>query len=484
MAVTREQLVGLYLAYFGRPPDVDGYLYYTTQTNLTLTQIEANFSASPESQAMYGTGSLSQLIDAIYVNLFNRHAEPDGIVFWSNAINQGYVTPAGAAYNILLGAQNDDKIAVQNKMTVANDWLTHLDTTAEITGYSGADANAVAREFLHTVDSTAGSLATAETNLDTEIQLAINASNPGPLSVTISAPTVVEGNNNTKQLAYTITLSHASATAVTVNYTTVAGGGTATAGDDYDAQSGAITFIPGQTTQTVNITVNGDITVENDETVQLQVTGSSISNSGVSALGTILNADATPLLTTGIDSINVLGTGANLITGIVDGGTPANSTFSVGDTINGNGLTVLQLDVAVAGTGAFAFVHNVSEVDVVAGTAGVINFNAIEWTDVGAVKLTTGGSGLTVHVSSLETGVDLSIAAGLGGQISATYQSGMYADIFNSGKGGASFIDGDVTVHMKNGATGGAFFSASNDLAIGNVVIFFFFVAVVVLLCV
>jgi len=64
--------------------------------------------------------------------------------------------------------------------------------------------------------------------------------------------------------AFTVSLSSASAKAVTVGYTT--SNGTATAGSDYTASTGTITFAPGETSRTIAIIVNGDTTAEAKET--------------------------------------------------------------------------------------------------------------------------------------------------------------------------------------------------------------------------
>jgi hypothetical protein len=69
----------------------------------------------------------------------------------------------------------------------------------------------------------------------------------------VSAP---EGNTGTTPFAFTVTLSAASTTPVTVNWATA--NGTAVAGSDYQAASGTLTFAPGQTSQTVTVLVNGD----------------------------------------------------------------------------------------------------------------------------------------------------------------------------------------------------------------------------------
>lgn len=141
MALTTTELNQLYLAYFGRPGDVDGLNYYK---NWTLADVQTGFSNSPESQSMYGTTFGAAQVNAIYQNLFNRSAEPAGIDYWINAVNNGVngvkISPAAAAFSILVGAQNADKTAVTNKLAAVTSFLAGLDTTAEILAYSGAAA--------------------------------------------------------------------------------------------------------------------------------------------------------------------------------------------------------------------------------------------------------------------------------------------------------------------------------------------------------
>ena len=68
--------------------------------------------------------------------------------------------------------------------------------------------------------------------------------------------------------------------------------GTATAGSDYQAASGKITFAPGQTNAAISVSVIGDTSVEQDET--LTVTLSAPANATLaraSGTGTIKNDD-------------------------------------------------------------------------------------------------------------------------------------------------------------------------------------------------
>ena len=169
MAVTQAQLEQLYLAYFGRPADFDGLVFYTSQPNATIWDVAAAFSASPESQALYGSGFNASVINNIYQNLFNRDAEPAGLLYWSQQVASGALSPAGAALGILLGAQNADAVSVANKLAAATAFTNALDTAAEIIGYNGQDAAAAARAFLHTVTSDPATLTAFLANLDAEV---------------------------------------------------------------------------------------------------------------------------------------------------------------------------------------------------------------------------------------------------------------------------------------------------------------------------
>ncbi len=180
LSVSKSELIELYLAYFGRPPDAAGLAYYTSNPAFSLQTVSADFSTSAESIALYGSASGSAPINAIYQNLFNRDAEPDALSYWSAEITSGRLTAASAALAILQGAQNSDRTAVQNKVAVATAFVVQLDTPAEIAGYSGAAAAASARAFLKTVDATAASLFAANSALLHQVGLATNPPAPAP----------------------------------------------------------------------------------------------------------------------------------------------------------------------------------------------------------------------------------------------------------------------------------------------------------------
>ena len=109
--------------------------------------------------------------------------------------------------------------------------------------------------------------------------------------LSISDATIVEGNEDSRNAVFTVTLSRESLAPVTVVYSTA--DGTATlADDDYEATSGTLTFAAGVRTQLVTVQINGDTDQEGDEIFRVVLSdavGAPIFNS--QGVGTILNDD-------------------------------------------------------------------------------------------------------------------------------------------------------------------------------------------------
>jgi hypothetical protein len=92
-------------------------------------------------------------------------------------------------------------------------------------------------------------------------------------------------------LTVSVSLSAPAASTVTVDYAT--GGGTATAGIDYQASSGTLTFAPGETVATFTVRILSDKTPEDDETIGIilsNVTGPATLLDGTGTV-TILDDD-------------------------------------------------------------------------------------------------------------------------------------------------------------------------------------------------
>jgi Calx-beta domain/Domain of unknown function (DUF4114) len=125
--------------------------------------------------------------------------------------------------------------------------------------------------------------------------------------ISIANITQTEGNIGMTNYGFNLTLSNPSVETITVDYSTA--DGTATAGSDYTAATGKVTFNPGETSKTIEIAVNGDTALERDETFAVNLTnpiGSTLDR--VTGVGTIFDDDrpivALNLANTSVDESN------------------------------------------------------------------------------------------------------------------------------------------------------------------------------------
>ena len=141
-----------------------------------------------------------------------------------------------------------------------------------------------------TVGSNKASLGTFSTETVT-----ITDNDPLP-TLSVSDASVTEGDSGTTNLVFQVTLDNSSEQTVTVNYST--SDGTALISDnDYVAQTGTLSFAPGETSGIITVVVNGDTSIENSETLKVNLAGAqnaTISSTKSSGTGTILNDDTPP----------------------------------------------------------------------------------------------------------------------------------------------------------------------------------------------
>ena len=111
--------------------------------------------------------------------------------------------------------------------------------------------------------------------------------------ISVDDVAVTEGDAGTVPATFTVTLAMASSHTVTVDFATA--DGTAASGSDYVAESGTLTFDPGETSQTVTVAVVGETLDEPDETffvnLSLPVNAVIVDGRGI---GTILNDELLP----------------------------------------------------------------------------------------------------------------------------------------------------------------------------------------------
>jgi Calx-beta domain/Bacterial Ig domain len=119
--------------------------------------------------------------------------------------------------------------------------------------------------------------------------------NDNPASLTINDVSINEGNSGQSNVTFTVTLSPTSGHTVTVKYATASG--TATAGTDFSARTGTLTFTPAELTRTFTVPVLGDTRDEPAET--FTVTLSDAVNATIGddiGVATIDDNDPTPSL--------------------------------------------------------------------------------------------------------------------------------------------------------------------------------------------
>ena len=92
-----------------------------------------------------------------------------------------------------------------------------------------------------------------------------------------------------RTIRFPVSLSRASAGAVTIAYRT--SDGSATAGDDYVEGTGRLRIPAGETAGSIDVAITGDDVVEPDETFTLEITSADGARPGSDGIGTIANDD-------------------------------------------------------------------------------------------------------------------------------------------------------------------------------------------------
>jgi len=281
--------------------------------------------------------------------------------------------------------------------------------------------------------------------------------NEGPPSFVV---TDVAGVEATGTLSFSVLLTNANSSPVSVAYATA--DGTASDGSDYTAVAGTLTFSPGQTSKTVPVTLANDALAEDDEAFTLNLsnaTGGLAIDDG-QGIGTIQNDDADPTvsvapasvdegdLDTATLSVPVTLSGPSGREVDVDFATSdgtatavADYTAAAGTLVFAAGETSKQIDITVSGD----FWDEGDETITVSLTAP---FNADLGTDVATATITNDDAGPKLSLP------DASVVEG---------NSGTTALTFNVSMTPASSID--VTVHY---ATSDRTAAAESDYVAAN----------------
>jgi hypothetical protein len=179
--VTQTEVQKLYVAYFSRPADVAGLAYWTNvlANNPTGYQlISASFAASAEYKGMYAGLDNRATVNSVYQHLFGRAAETAGLDYWAKLLDQKAITIDNVVTQVAGGAQGNDKVAYNGKVSVASVFTDHLDLTAEQQAYSTSTGLKIASDYIASVhDLASGATAIDPGNIDITIENMVKAAN-------------------------------------------------------------------------------------------------------------------------------------------------------------------------------------------------------------------------------------------------------------------------------------------------------------------
>ncbi len=210
---------------------------------------------------------------------------------WGSGFTGGMTVGAGG------GGLNGWTVEFNAAFAITNIWnaeiVSHVGDHYVVRNATWNGQVAEGRNVSFGFQAASGSAGTAASGFT--INGVVAGGDPVPVVPTLSVvdATVAEGNDGGHELAFTVSLSAAATSPVTVAYATA--NGTASAGVDYVALAGALTFAAGETSKVVRVLVSGDTVVEGNETLTLNLSspnGATLADG--SATGTIANDDVAP----------------------------------------------------------------------------------------------------------------------------------------------------------------------------------------------
>jgi len=164
----------LYVEYFGRAADPNGLKFWVDAMNSNpnvLTQIAKDFAASAEYQANYGGMNNQAVVEKVYQNTFGRQGDAEGVKFWTDALNNKWITIDNVVLKMVEAAQTADAVVFNGRVAVATEFTKHIDTQAEINAYLNPKSFDIAEGLIGSIH---------------DLQSAAAARDPGVIDATIA----------------------------------------------------------------------------------------------------------------------------------------------------------------------------------------------------------------------------------------------------------------------------------------------------------
>lgn len=268
MAVTTAQVQQAYVAFFNRPADLAGLNYWTSSPAASVANLLDAFSKTPEYTSLYSNMNSTQLVNAVYQNLFGRAVESvDALNYWVGLLDKGTVTLgsiAATVADLAITNKTADGTLVSNKVAAATAFTSSLSTASNAdsaTAYATASSTGLqaVKNWLAAVTSDAATLTNATSATTLNSLLSTVKSNVGSTGSTftltdkIGESVVGTAGNDTFKAVVGSTASDS----------------TLHIGDSIDGGAGTDTL---NLTLTAKTTIASGVTIKNVEVVNLDVT--------------------------------------------------------------------------------------------------------------------------------------------------------------------------------------------------------------------
>ncbi|BAY27535.1 hemolysin-type calcium-binding region [Calothrix sp. NIES-2100] len=284
LAITGNSGTKIYLG------SVNGFKEYINQISgnyATITQKDVDNDQDLDLFFSNGTG-ISQILRN---DAFNRNTAPIAPINFQSIINNTSVTlqwggatddhtrTAGLSYNLRVGTAAGQGDIFSNVVTI-NGQTIQLPTgnVGQGVGLANGDRAWTLKGlapgvYFWSVQAIDGSLVSSSFSSEQTFSIAAPPVQETPtpnITFALSSLSVTEGDSGETPLTVTVQLSQASTQTITVDYSVYqSASNTAVANEDFQPLVGQITFNPGQTTQTINLTILGDTLPEAGETLTI-----------------------------------------------------------------------------------------------------------------------------------------------------------------------------------------------------------------------
>jgi len=192
MATTAQikSINALYVGYFNRAADPVGLQFWINAVDggATINTIANAFAADSEAAALYpflttpGVTTPASFVGSIYLNLFNRTADAEGLKFWTDALAAKQVTAGDMIETITNAALTTDKDILDNKIVAAQYYTENAASTPGYT-FSNADAKA----SLNGVTEDVTTIVTSKAATDSTVATGATAGETFALTTSVTA---------------------------------------------------------------------------------------------------------------------------------------------------------------------------------------------------------------------------------------------------------------------------------------------------------